>query len=149
MTIDAPPAGTDAGVIPTGNSLVVLAPETWVGQHFPLESYLDVGGQVMQGQWVIVLYHADCETCRKVIPEYERLAQGDPAAPRVAFVEMPPYAATPADRLVSPSSAALQGRLSAQREWFAKTPIVLELSDGKVVAAESGAGVEVRRGVGK
>ena len=51
----------------------------------------------------------------------------------VALIEMPPYA-TVDQQIISPLSHAVLGKLSDSREWFAQTPLQVELLDGKVIA---------------
>jgi hypothetical protein len=116
--------------------LTILEPEKWVGGSLPIKSHLQppqdaavAAGALDQGAWEMVIYHADCDTCRKVVPQVAARATG-----RTAFVEMPPYG----DPLIGVSGKWLSLRLSDQTEWFAQTPIVLQLKDGRVVSVKQG-----------
>jgi hypothetical protein len=85
-----------------------------------------------------MLYHADCSECREVIPLYAKLAataSAKSSSPRFALVEMPEYGQL--DEPVDLSSC-VRGRLSNQREWFATTPVVVRLSNGRVVDTVDG-----------
>jgi hypothetical protein len=123
------------------DSLVVLEPEQWIGKTFPLLNHIDVGEQLRSGHWKIVLYHSDCSACQAAIPKFEAMARtGSESATkvRVALIEMPPYA-PPGASLVTPDTACLVGHLDTDKEWFAQTPVVLELELGKVVFESSAA----------
>jgi hypothetical protein len=114
-------------------SLVVLEPEKWMGRRCPLLSYADIGAELSQGRWLVVLYHHDCPRCRAGIPIYEakgRSAASDPAAPRIAFLAVPPHG-TPLWQF-APGLACRQGKLTESKEWFVATPAVVRLQDGVV-----------------
>lgn len=122
-------------------AFVVLEPDTWIGRPFPLHRYINVDARLMQGDWVAVLYHHDCSSCRIALPQYEKLARhwgSRPDMPRVLLVEMPPYA-TPRSDPVPADTACIRGRLSDTREWFVQTPAVIELTNGTVTAFPSNA----------
>jgi hypothetical protein len=116
--------------------LTILEPEKWVGGSLPIKSHLQppqddaaAAGALEQGEWEAVIYHADCDTCRKVVPQVAARASG-----RTAFIELPPYG----EPLVPASDKWLSLRLSDQTEWFAQTPIVLQLKDGRVMSVKKG-----------
>jgi hypothetical protein len=128
-------AGGRTGLEQVG-SLTTLEADNLKGKPCPLLQYIDGGSQLSSGAWLVVLYHHDCHTCQQALPLYERYAtSADAKSLRVALVEMPPYGDMPE---VSGSPSCLSGRLSDKREWFAQTPLVLLLEDGKVVAAGEG-----------
>jgi hypothetical protein len=117
-------------------SRVVLRPETWVGRRCPLLPYADIGDELSNGRWLVVLYRHDCPHCREVIPLYEAKARAaaDSDARRIAFLAVPPHG-TPLWKFAQGSSC-LQGRLTESKEWFGSTPAVVRLQDG-VVQAEA------------
>ncbi len=115
------------GMIEAGG-LTILEPREWIGHALPILPHLDIAERLKTGQWLAVLYHADCSTCRKAVPGYERMAGSHP----VALLEMPPFAHGVDERLVPADSPALVGRLTDAREWFATTPVVLLLNDAVV-----------------
>jgi hypothetical protein len=81
----------------------------------------------------VVLYHHDCPKCLEAIPRYEdqvQQAANDPAAPRVALIEVPPFGTEALP--TSPDTPCVLGRLSDEKEWFVETPAVLLLHDGAV-----------------
>jgi hypothetical protein len=128
-----PPSLTDTAQIIGDNRVVILEPEKWAGKPFPLLKHIDIGSQLSQGQWVVVLFHHDCAVCQRVIPAYEQMldARVDTLSVRAAIVEVPPY---DEDTL---ASVALRerlsvGRLDATRDWFVQTPVELFLEDGRV-----------------
>jgi hypothetical protein len=50
--------------------LVVLEPEKWAGQYFSLVDHIDVGSQLLTGQWIVLLVHHDCDHCAAAVPRY-------------------------------------------------------------------------------
>jgi hypothetical protein len=123
------------------NGVTIIDPSTWVGKANPLAEYIDVGPTVNRDRWVVVLYRWDCDHCRRALPRYEALAarrEGRPELPSVALVEVPPYGPS----RVSAGRDLVRGRLSADREWFATTPVMIELVDGKVVSTAEGENAE-------
>jgi hypothetical protein len=112
---------------------VLLKPERWAGRRCPLLPYTDLGEELSHGRWLVVLYHHDCLRCREVVPVYEEMARtaaADPAAPRIAFLAVPPYG-TPVWQF-APRSSCRHGRLNEGKEWFVTTPAVIRLQDGVV-----------------
>lgn len=106
-----------------GNSkMIVLEPEKWIGQRFPLSSHLDseVGGSAMSGNWDIILFHFDCEKCKHVI---ENVSQNE----RTVFLEIPTEESNQA-------LFTLQKYVTLPRDhaWWVQTPIVISLKDGIV-----------------
>lgn len=135
-----------AQISPTGaivgkSRLVLLKPEQWTGDHFPLLPHIDIGRRLAAGRWIIVLYRADCPQCHQVIPEYQRLARTlrrEPDTPCVAFVQIGRTAGAPS---VSPHPAWSLGRLDNTHDWHVTTPTVLSLEEGTVVRVREGAEV--------
>ncbi|MGC8642054.1 MAG: MauE/DoxX family redox-associated membrane protein [Isosphaeraceae bacterium] len=124
-------------------AVVVLKPETWEGKSFPLIPYLDLDtptARLNEGRWIAVIYRNDCSHCRSVVPELWALASGR-AGVQMAFLEMPPYASPDKSLLAAASrlsSRIAVGRLSDRLQWFAQTPVLVELEDGIVRRAEAG-----------
>lgn len=130
---------SDQGMI-VADGVTILEPEKWAGHSFPLTDSIDAGDSLTSGNWLVVLYRSDCDHCQRAVPKYEQLARQNKMAagsPGVALIEMPPYADA-GQQLVGPDSAAVRGKLSDKHEWFAQTPVVIKLVDGKVVAAAEG-----------
>jgi hypothetical protein len=63
--------------------------------------------------------------------------RGDPDEPRISFVAIPPYAAVGQDPVL-PSLDYLHLNLRDDGSWFAATPVVVALEDGKVLAITDG-----------
>lgn len=110
--------------------LVILEPQTWVGQPFPLSDHIAPHVDFSQGDWTVLLYHHDCPKCQEALPQYEELA-ASAASAHVLFVQMPPYAHEAFYR----PTAATHARLSDEREWFVQAPMEIRVSAGKVVDA--------------
>jgi hypothetical protein len=110
----------------------------------------EIGSEIERGRWVVVIYSKECEHCREMVPELVRRSQKtghgsdeaterrSDAGRRWCFVEMPPYAGE-GEALVPISDRYLSLRLSGQHEWFASTPVVIWLEDGKVAKVKESA----------
>lgn len=110
---------------------VVLEPQTWVGKRFPLLGSIDIGNELARGRWTIVLFRHNCSACASAIPRYEEMARkaiNDPNAPRIALIEIPPYA-DPNERVVSSESPCKLGRLDESKLWSIATPTTISLLD--------------------
>jgi hypothetical protein len=125
----------DSGDLIGSGKSVVLEPENWVGKPLPLLRYIDLGNQLTSGRWVVVLYRHDCPHCQRTVPQCAAHARELAArtGTRVALVEMPPYAESPA-WLGDGISTCVLGRLSDSRLWFVRTPVILTVEDGVVKA---------------
>lgn len=127
----------ESGEILGDGEIVILEPEQWVGNEFPLIEYIDIGEELKTGDWNVLLYHHDCPSCREAIPKYQELAEHGKAGAedaRVALVEMPPYDGSTNGLGVS-SAICLLGRLSNTKEWFAETPLEVKLDNGEVTTS--------------
>jgi hypothetical protein len=140
---------TPTTVDPSGDilgedSLVVLEPETWVGKPFPLSKHIDVGEHLVEGRWIVLLYHLDCPGCRQAMPRYVELSQElaqRPDCPKVAVIELPGHSSEPSEYQ---AASCLMGHLSRDREWFATTPVELRLDEGIVTQVTDAEELEFR-----
>jgi hypothetical protein len=113
-------------------SRVIIDPKAWAGQPFPLAEYIDVGPELKTSRWIAVFYHRSCPKCLEALPQYELMAQdlaGKPGAPRIALIEMPPYA-SPDTQAPAVRSNCLVGKLDDSKKWIAETPLTITLADG-------------------
>lgn len=134
----------EAGGLEVAGNFVILEPEGWVGTPFPLFDHIDVGPQLRDGRWILVFYHYDCPSCALVVPQVIEKSR-DFRGARLALIAVPPLA-PPGKGLVAPRSDYVLGSLSAQREWFMHTPVVMMLDGGAVRAiGESTTLAEVQR----
>ena len=125
-----PAALTNDGQIFGEGEFVLLEPETWVGKPFPLLEYIDIGDHLAEGDWIVLLYHHDCPSCREAIAAYQRAAcelDGVAGAPRFAFIEIPPYGPSAYRRATE--TPVRKGRLSDAKEWLISTPTAIILSE--------------------
>ena len=134
-----PAALSPEGRIVGDSQVVVLEPQTWLGQPWPLLGHIDVGNRLGRGRWTVVLYRDGCPHCQEGLPHYRRRAMEEDrrGSPPTAFIELPPYAPA-ADAPPDAAAACLSGRVSDARDWFIETPTILVLSDGLVLAASQG-----------
>lgn len=138
MASAKPASLTDDGLITAGN-FVVLEPEKWIGKPCRLLEHIDIGRQLKTGNWLVVLYSHSCSHCAQTMPKYASIARKlelRDGGPRMALVQIPPADANSALLAEMPGSV-LAGRLEASREWFAETPVEMELENGMVLRAVS------------
>ena len=124
---------------PGGDRVIWLDPVEWVGKKFDLMKHIDIDADLSRGLWTVVLYHHDCPRCQEAISGYELLARrrsDRPDVPRIALVEVPPYAGT-GEGPVRDTSACVIGRLRGSNEWFVQTPAVISLREGIVSLPDS------------
>jgi hypothetical protein len=127
-----------SGVSLGHGNLVILEPEKWIGNLFPLDQSIEMAdpGRLRGGSWVLVFYHRDCPKCRLALASYERLAQHYKdvgTGVDIALIEVPSFA-----RGEHIASRLCQiGRLSASKEWIIKTPAEVRVTDGEVTGATS------------
>jgi hypothetical protein len=152
MVSYSPAILSDAGEVRGNGKVVVLEPENWRGQAFPLLPYIadDKGmlqlqagkrplrERLVEGNWIVVLYHHDCPKCRRVVRNLSHGASTARIDARVVLIEMPPYGdqgegLTPS----SPGMERIIGRLNDGNEWFATTPVVIRLKGGIVAECSS------------
>jgi hypothetical protein len=130
--------------------LVVLEPEKWPGQRFSLADHIDIGSQLLTGQWIILLVHHDCDRCAAAVRKYVALHSSFIVPPssfpeppsRLAIIEMPPFADStdPPPWQLPPS--VLSGRLDETRDWFATTPVAITIKDGLIISAKESTAAE-------
>lgn len=139
MASYSPAELTDDGRIRGYCKVVAVRPDEWVGRELALLPHVDCGHNLARGQWVVVFHNHGCGSCRRAIPQFKELASEFSlleGAPRIALIEVPPYA-------VRPSAAShrtlpyLEGHLSDTRYWGMPLPSALKLSDGKVTQVTS------------
>jgi len=118
------------------HGLFVLEPEKWVNKRFPLLEYIVTKRPIAQGICRVVLFHRDCSDCQRLLPQIEQAART--AVVRTVLVELPPVA--PMEQSIIPQGTTCEvGILDASKEWFATTPVIIDLDNGRVVRQQSGA----------
>jgi len=123
---------TEGGELPQEGTVVVLKPETWAGQRFPLLRFIDIGDDLAHGEWLVVLYRHDCAKCQLAIRAYgafESSIDADNTFEGIALVEVPPYGVSRKS-----SGVCSHGKLSDATEWFVRTPLEVHLYDGNVTS---------------
>jgi len=132
----ANPKSVAADPLGVPGSLVLIDPDKLAGKQFLLSSHVDAGSQLQRGRWIVLLVHHDCDVCAGAVPKYQSaiLTAGEA---KLAIIEMPRYAAS-GEPAPWPTSTGLFGKLDTTRDWFATTPVALELQDGIVRTASDG-----------
>jgi len=124
-----PAALVNDGQLIGEGEFVLLEPETWLGKPFPLLEYIDIGDELAEGDWIVLLYHHDCPSCRQAVVAYQQMArtmEGGTRCPQLALVEIPPYGELSEAR----GSPARCGRLTNLRDWVIRTPVACFLEGG-------------------
>lgn len=127
--------------VESGN-IVILEPHKWIGHKLPVLKDIVVQGtgkpldqRLAFGQWIVMFYHTGCDECRHTIPVYEALAQREVMSgktPHVAFIRVPSDPPNPEPPGLFDSRLTVRGTLASSHQWFATTPIIVELRNGIV-----------------
>ena len=131
---DPPATLTEDGTAVSSKDHVVLKAHAWIDKPCPLLAHIDIGSELAQGNWIVVLYHHDREYDRTSVKEYRQLADKwaeHADAPGIALIQMPPYDELD-NSLVQSDSRCRPGRLADVTEWLVTTPLRLLLSEGIV-----------------
>jgi hypothetical protein len=127
---------TAEGSVDDEAAVIVLQPESWVGQRFPLLAHIDIGSQLDRGNWILMFYRQNCPECKKAIARYVALAYelaNRVDGMKVALVEVPTEQATlPA---VNSGKMCARARLSGKKRWAGTVPWFLRTNDGVVSIA--------------
>jgi hypothetical protein len=121
--------------------LVVLEPQSWLNKQLEIIGDIDSGEPLRHGRWLLVFYHYDCDDCRQAIPRYCALTTesgNSSVRSHLAFIAMPPLAPSAEEDPVPASPSYLHLKLHPSHDWFATTPVVAALQDGKVLFAADG-----------
>lgn len=138
------PGATSApGPIAGAGNLMVLEPEKWPGQRWPLLDFVDRGGELSAGRWQVVLYHHECPKCQALLAQLAAnpasfplpVGEGRGEVHQLALVEAPPFGDLPNE--VS-SRISVRTKLASDREWYGPLPIQVWLVNGRVEEVASG-----------
>ena len=66
--------GNVADALDTGR-VVVLEPEAWIGNPFPLLRYIDAKEPLRNGNWLVLLYRRGCPSCESVLSQCAELTR--------------------------------------------------------------------------
>ncbi len=128
------PVNAEDGVT-SGDRVLLLEPQKWIGKRLPIERYLEVEGDLNSGDWILVLHRGDCARCAELIPQWKERTSRVRAPNRfwrVCFVELSPEAGSPGES--GDKTGWVAGRIDDDRTWLVETPCVVELREGMVVA---------------
>ena len=106
--------------------------ETWPGKQLPILERIDVGNELMVGQWRVILHNRSCEHCRELLPNCDAEL---PTSYRLALIEVPPIELHVEEFQVEPQTAHIVGRLLDESATFISLPIKLVVHDGVVISA--------------
>ncbi len=130
----SPHTQSQAGSLPSNASddVIVLTPQLWINQSWPLFADVDQSTALRRGRWLILMYHYDCDSCIRAIANYRAIGRFSISnRPNIAFIAIPPDAPVDEDP-VPASSNYLRLKLTSEHEWFATTPLALYLENGLV-----------------
>jgi hypothetical protein len=130
-------SGPDENVVDGVEYDAVLRPVTWVGRRLPLDKYLDGAQPLYRGKWIVILFHASCGHCARVVPKYQQYARqsaGKAGATRIAFIEVPASATFNTLIKISPSRDYFYRRLDPAKTYYCKTPGIVAVENGRCQA---------------
>jgi hypothetical protein len=113
------------GVIEGKQGIVVLEPQEWKGSRFHLADFVDGSDRIMSGSWQVILTKHDCKKCQNLLSSLRSYTNKNL---NIALVELPPFGSNHEKG----SGRFVKLKLSDDYEWFAETPVCIQLSDGKV-----------------
>ena len=125
------PSAIEAPGVSIKSGLVILKPEEWVGNTFPLCDFLSSKVDVETGEWNVLIYRHDCLECQKTLKRYERFAKQLTTSTnqrRVLLIESPPFS----NRAETADTAAFYVRLVNKHTWLVQTPAEIEVRNGLV-----------------
>lgn len=105
---------------------VVLEPDDWVGQPFPLLPYLADDALLGEGTWDVVLARPGCPHCMDYLARWKP----DQGSSRAAVVSL----ASPARDLIATAEAhgIAAYSLTSDRRWYAEVPVMIHIEGGIV-----------------
>jgi hypothetical protein len=133
LLLASPSLPTLVGIENSGR-LEVLDPAAWVGQSFPLLPYIVRDRDLSSGNWLVVLFRADCEHCRRLIQNLDQYRGKSVHSEHVMLIEVPPRSLD-AKPLADATPGAALAHLEADRIWFVQAPVLVRLADGMVTEA--------------
>ena len=115
------------GTIFGTSEVVILEPDSWQGKTLPLFSYIRSDIDFSVGKWTLVLYEAKCDNCKKVLQELDSNDQS------ILLVDVAGKMNNEIRQMFTTKPWAW-GVLSPEKQWFIKTPTILETNDGICVS---------------
>lgn len=122
---------SDINEIIGDGQIIVLEPEKWIGKRFPLLHYIDVGEEIAEGQWLVLLYQHGCPECQEATENLGQIARQMEAS-QFALVEIPPHSSSQ-KAVDAEGIRVLHGHLSNAQVWFVHTPVFLNVENGQVL----------------
>lgn len=135
MSIASRAVAGDSGIQFLPGNLVVLEPERWIGERFPLVDHIEDGDDFLDGDWEVLLYRPDCSECRELISkryDMDGSLHGNRAGNLAAIGIDGGVAA------VAIPSRVRFFSVDQSFEWLIETPCLVEIRDGVVESARHG-----------
>jgi hypothetical protein len=109
--------------------VIVVEPDRMGGKSFDLAKYIDIGDELVEGRWLVLLYRPGCPECEALMRTLSRSGGSAARAESLAFVAVAsvPLATNP------DVSGIRWGRLDSRAEWGVVTPLVIEVAKNRVV----------------
>jgi len=121
---------------------IILEPSQWVGQTFSLAQHMDIGSNLQRGRWIVLLVRHDCRHCAGAVEQCLASISARQDQPRLAVIEMAPYADADDPAFWDLPKSVQSGRLDRTRDWVVTTPVVIVIKDGMVIAGVEGDAAE-------
>jgi hypothetical protein len=137
---------TEDGVIIGDGNIVVLEPQQWAGNRFPLLPYIEdvsesaktgrspLRERLVEGEWLVVLYRSSCPKCREMLNHFRQNVEQGNHGPKqsisLAIIVMSP------DVPARMPDGCEMGKLGGDYRWFLKVSMAIRLRNGIVEPAE-------------
>jgi hypothetical protein len=110
-------------------STILLDPARWIGAKCPLLAHIDIGAELADGDWTMVLVDSRCARCDATIANMtdRSLAQPD-SSEGSAFIDV-----HDAREPLLSSRQFKWGRLLPAHRWLVRVPVKIHLRSGVVV----------------
>jgi hypothetical protein len=86
--------------------------------------------KLKSGQWVILLYRANCQRCAEAMDNYRRVTESKSSEIRFGVVQF-----DGGDEILRECPQIHVWRIESPARWIVETPLYLRLDEGKVAAA--------------
>ena len=102
---------------------IILRPNSWIGNRFPLIKNLDRELPIESGNWQIVLFHQECSQSQLIL---DRILNDTQI--RTLLLELP----SDASSVKEDANNLFWATLKSDSKWFVSTPVFITLEDGIV-----------------
>ena len=119
------------GASTRAGDLVLLEPESWIGNGWPLAGELGLTTELATGEWDVLIFRHECHVCHEVMAQ---LLSDSTSLQKLVLVGVDER--VPDEHVMMLEEAGCRlAYLPNDREWFVTTPVRVRLIDGICVSA--------------